>query len=338
MGRFATGPRNALVDVAGVSVGHVTLVEGSSVRTGVTAVLPHEGNVYADRVLGACHVLNGYGKATGLTQVAELGTLESPLLVTSTLAVGAVWEGGLRHVLERNPVAGREGDTVNVVVTECFDGWLSDARGLHVRPEHALEAIEAASAEELSEGAVGAGTGTTCFGFKSGVGTASRRSERDPSLLLGCLVVSNYGTARDRHGLLGPGGSGGPPDAGGSAIVLVATNAPLSERQLRRLAVRASLGLVRAGSFAASASGEYALAFSTAQTLPRRADGPHHSLRLLRDDSRELRELFEMAVEATHEAVLNSLCAAGPMEGRDGRSVEALPYELLPAAPWLLPS
>jgi D-aminopeptidase len=336
VGRFATGPRNALVDVPGVRVGHVTLIEGSSVRTGVTAVLPHGGNVYADKVLGACHVLNGYGKATGLTQLAELGTVESPLLVTNTLAVGAVWEGALRHLLGHNPGAGREGETVNVIVTECFDGWLSDARGLQVRPEHALEAIDSASETDVSEGAVGAGTGTTCFGFKSGVGTASRRSERDPSLILGCLVVANYGTSRDRHGLLGEAGSGGPPEGGGSAIVLVATGAPLSERQLRRLAVRAALGLARAGSFATSASGEFAVAFSTAHRLAHAAETSTQELSFLRDDSWELRELFEMAVESTHEAVLNSLCSAAPMEGREGHRVDALPYELLERAPGIV--
>ena len=166
IGRFPTGELNALVDVPGVRVGHRTLIEGDRLRTGVTAILPHNGNLYAEKVSAACHVVNGYGKATGLTQVAELGTLESPILLTNTLSVGPVWEGGLRHMLDQNPEAARDRDTVNVVVGECFDGWLSDARALAVRPEHALAAIAAATPEEAREGAVGAGTGTTLFGFK----------------------------------------------------------------------------------------------------------------------------------------------------------------------------
>ena len=331
VGRFPTGERNALVDVPGVLVGHRTLEEEI---TGVTAVLPHGGNLYADKAPAACHVVNGYGKAAGLSQLEELGTLESPLLLTNTLAVGAAWEGGLSHVLDQNPGAARDRDTVNVVVAECFDGWLGDARSLPVRPEHALEAIAAAGPDELAVGNVGAGTGTTAFGFKAGVGMCSRRSES--GYLLGCLVVPNFGAARDRHLLLGAEGAaaaGGPPDQGGSVVVVLATDAPLSERQLRRLGVRAGLGLGRAGSFATNGSGEYVFAFSTAHRIPHRADEPWLELRLLRDDSIAMRELFEMAAEATHEAVLDSLCTATGVEGRDGHRADALPYELLERAP-----
>jgi D-aminopeptidase len=336
VGRLPPGPSCSLLDVPGVRVGHLTLREGDSVRTGVTAILPHGGNIYAEKVPGACHVINGYGKATGLTQLAELGTLESPVMLTNTLAVGAVWEGGLRHVLEQNPEAGRDGDTVNVVVGECFDGWLSDARSLPVRPEHALEAIAAASDEPLEEGGVGAGTGTTCFGFKSGVGSSSRLVEG--GFALGCLVVSNFGARRDLHMLVGAdaaaawAGEAAADPGGGSIMIVLATDAPLSERQLRRLAARATFGLGRAGSFASSGSGEYAIAFSTAWRVPHRARGQRLEPSLLRDDSRELRELFEAAGEATHEAVLNSVCAAEPTDGRDGRRVEAFPHELLAAA------
>src|SRR5919197_1483119 len=158
-GRFPIGRLNALVDVPGVLVGHRTIVEGERLRTGVTAILPHGGNLYEEKVLGGFHAVNAYGKAAGLTQLGELGTIESPLLLTNTLSVGAVWEGGLRHLLDQNPEAARERDTINVIVGECFDGWLSDARALAVRPEHALEAIAAANADETAEGAVGAGTG-----------------------------------------------------------------------------------------------------------------------------------------------------------------------------------
>jgi D-aminopeptidase len=333
VGRFPAGERNALVDVPGVLVGHRTLSQGR-LRTGVTAVLPHDGNLYAQKVLGACHVINGYGKAAGLSQLAELGTLESPILLTSTLSVGPVWEGGLRHALEQNPDAARERDTINVVVAECFDGWLSDARALAVRSEHALEAISAATSAEVCEGAVGAGTGTTCFGFKSGIGGASRLVDE---YVLGCLVCSNYGGRRERHMLLGPAapaaGGAEPPGQGGSIVIVLGTDAPLSERQLRRLAARAAFGLGRAGSFASNASGEYAIAFSTAQRIAHRTESAYDELRLLRDDSIAMRLLFEAAGEVVHEAILNSLCSAGAMEGRDGNRVEELPYELLASAP-----
>jgi D-aminopeptidase len=338
VGRFSPGDRNALVDVPGVLVGHRTLSEGDRLRTGVTAILPHGGNLYSEKVLGACHVVNGYGKAAGLSQLAELGTVESPILLTSTLSVGPVWEGGLRHLLEQNPDAARDRDTVNVIVGECFDGWLSDARALAVRAEHALEAIAAAAGDELREGAVGAGTGTTCFGYKSGIGGASRRAGGH---VLGCLVCSNYGARRDLHLLVGPADAGGaaaePPAQGGSIMIVVGTDAPLSARQLGRLAARAVFGLGRAGSFASNSSGEYVIAFSTAHRVAHRTDSPELELRLLRDDAPAVRELFEAAGEVVHEAVLNSLCAADAMTGRDGHRVEALPYELLEGAPGVRP-
>jgi len=337
VGRFPTGELNALVDVPGVLVGHRTIVEGDRLRTGVTAILPHGGNLYEEKVLGAFHAVNAYGKAAGLTQLAELGTIESPLLLTNTLSVGAVWEGGLRHVLEQNPDAARDRDTVNVIVGECFDGWLSDARALAVRPKHALEAIAAAGPREVAEGAVGAGTGTTCFGFKAGVGTASRSASGH---VLGCLVVSNYGARRDLHLLVGPeaeipDGGAEPPAQGGSIMIVMGTDAPLSERQLRRLAARGTFGLGRAGSFASNASGEYVVAFSTAHRIAHRVERARDELSFLRDDSAEMRDLFEAAGEVVHESVLNSLCAADAVEGRDGNRAEAFPYELLDAVPLL---
>jgi D-aminopeptidase len=287
-------------------------------------------------VLGACHVVNGYGKAAGLTQLVELGTVESPILLTNTLAVGAVWEGGLRHLLERNEEAARDRDTLNVIVGECFDGWLSDARALAVRPEHALEAIAAATADETAEGAVGAGTGTTCFGFKAGVGSSSRVVDGHA---LGCLVVSNYGARRDLHLLAGPevdaGEGAEPPAQGGSIMIVLGTDAPMSERQLRRLAARGSFGLGRAGSFASNASGEYAIAFSTAHRVAHRVERDRDEFSFLRDDSVAMRNLFEAAGEVVHESVLNSLCAADAVEGRDGNRAEAFPFQLLGAVPLL---
>jgi D-aminopeptidase len=333
VGRFPTGGQNALVDVPGLLVGHATLAEGGA-RTGVTAILPHSGNLYAQKVLGACHAINAYGKPVGLFQLEEMGTIESPILITGTLSVGPVWEGGLRHLLLQNPEAARDRDTINVIVCECFDGWLSDARALAVRPEHALEAIASARADEAREGALGAGTGTTCFGFKSGVGTSSRLVE---DVLLGCLVVSNFGARRDLHMLTGRGeetdDAGGPSGDGGSIVIVVATDAPLSERQLRRLAVRASLGLGRAGSFASNASGEFVIALSTAHRVPHWVDETHQEFEFLRDDSLAVRQLFEAAGEVVHESVLGSLCCADETDGRDGHRADAFPYELLEGAP-----
>jgi D-aminopeptidase len=337
VGRFPTGELNALVDVPGVLVGHRTLVEGDTLRTGVTAILPHGGNLYEEKVLGGFHAVNAYGKAAGLTQLAELGTIETPLLLTNTLSVGAAWEGGLRHVLGQNPDAARDRDTVNVIVGECFDGWLSDARALAVRPEHALEAIAAAAATETSEGCVGAGAGTTCFGFKAGVGTSSRTVAGHS---LGCMVVSNYGARRDLHLLVGPdaelpGADSEPPAQGGSIMIVLGTDAPLSERQLRRLAARGTFGLGRAGSFASNSSGEYVIAFSTAHRVAHRAERDRDELSFLRDDSSAMRDLFEAAGEVVQESVLNSLCVADAVEGRNGNRAEAFPHQLLDTVPFL---
>jgi D-aminopeptidase len=261
----------------------------------------------------------------------ELGTIESPLLLTNTLSVGPVWEGGLVHLLELNPGAARDRDTLNVIVGECFDGWLSDARALAVRAEHALEAIADATPDELREGAVGAGTGTTCFGFKAGVGTSSRVLDGH---VLGCLVVSNYGARRDLHLLVGPDAElpdagAEPPAQGGSIMIVLGTDAPLSERQLRRLAARGAFGLGRAGSFATNSSGEYVISFSTAHSVPHRVDRERDELSFLRDDSVAVRNLFEAAGDVVQESVLNSLCSADAVEGRDGNRAEAFPYELL---------
>ena len=337
VGRFPTGRLNALVDVPGVLVGHRTIVEGDRLRTGVTAVLPHGGNLYEQKVLGGFHAINAYGKAAGLTQLRELGTIESPLLLTSTLSVGAAWEGGVRHLLEQNPEAARDRDTINVIVGECFDGWLSDARALAVRAEHALDAIAAANADETAEGAVGAGTGTTCFGYKAGVGSSSRVAGGHA---LGCLVVSNYGARRDLHLLVGPAvapsdGGAEPPAQGGSIMILLGTDAPLSERQLQRLALRGTFGLGRSGSFASNASGEYVIAFSTAHRIAHRVERDRDELSFLRDDSTAMRDLFEAAGEVVHESVLNSLCVADAVEGRDGNRAEAFPHQLLDAVPFL---
>jgi D-aminopeptidase len=324
VGRFDPGPRNALVDVDGVRVGHATRVEGDAFRTGATAVLAHGGDPFAEKVLAGVHVINGYGKAAGLTQVAEMGTLESPVLITNTFSVGAAWQAGLRWVRERTAEQG----TVNVVVMECDDSPLNDAP---VTEADAVAAIEAARRDETAEGSVGAGTGMSCLGFKAGVGTSSRAASGHT---LGCLVVANYGSARQLDLV-------GGIDGDGSIVIVLATDAPLSERQLRRLAARATFGLARAGSFGSSGSGDYALAFSTAHRVPHRAEEgatgsePEAALSFafLHDASRAFRELLEMTGEVVEEAILNSLCVAAAVPGRDAFPHERLSGRRRPVGP-----
>lgn len=316
VGRFAPGPRNALVDVDGVRVGHATRVEGDDVRTGATAVLAHGGDPFAEKVLAGVHVINGYGKAAGLTQVAEIGTLESPVLITNTFSVGAAWQAGLRWVRERTAEQG----TVNVVVLECDDSPLNAAT---VTEANAVAAIEAARSDETAEGSVGAGTGMSCLGYKAGVGTSSRAASGHT---LGCLVVANYGSARQLDLL-------GGADGDGSIVIVLATDAPLSERQLRRLAARATFGLARAGSFGSSGSGDYALAFSTAHRVPHGAPDAPLPFAFLHDASRAFRELLEMTGEVVEEAILNSLCVAAAVPGRDAFPHERLSGRRRPAGP-----
>ena len=320
VGDLATGPRNAISDVAGVRVGHVTLVRdlapGIAVRTGVTALVP-PGDVFAETLPAASFVLNGHGKALGLVQIAELGTLETPILLTNTLSVGAVADGLVRWTLEGH----RDARTVNAVVAECNDAYLNDVRGLHVRPEHAREAIAVACAD-VAEGSVGVGTGMSCFGYKGGIGTSSRRGEH----MLGALVLANFGRERDLalHGWLrrgaGPADTAAAPDAG-SCIVILATDAPLDARQLRRLAVRGALGIARSGGYAANGSGDIVIAFSTVRARPP-----------LVDDSSAMDELFRMAPDAVLESILNALCVADRMAAHEGHVREAFPYSLLNGA------
>lgn len=340
VGRYETGAKNGIVDVAGVLVGHVTLnldkPDGKAVRTGVTAIVPHEGNLFREKVLGACHVINGFGKSTGLVQLEELGLIESPILLTNTLSAPAVQHGAIEYMLEQNPEIGVRTGTVNTIVGECNDGYLNDIRGLHVTPEHAREAILAASAE-VQEGSVGAGTGMSCLGYKGGVGTSSRVLPYEgKSYTVGALVVSNFGNAAD----LALNGWGHRLEAtpvqreeakmpDGSIMMILATDAPLNERQLKRLAKRAAFGLARAGSFAAHGSGDIVIAFSTAQRIPHDPEKRVLTVQCIHEGGELINQLFEMAAEAVHESILNSLCMADLMTGRDGNSRNAFPYQLL---------
>lgn len=345
-GQLPPGTHNAITDVPGVRVGHVTLWRGEGalrpgegpVRTGVTAILPGD-DPWARRLAAGVEVFNGFGKAVGLTQVAELGRLETPVLLTNTLSVFAAAEGLVRWVLARHPEVGVRAPTVNPVVLECNDGWLNDIRGLHVRPEHALEALAAARPGPVDEGAVGAGTGMVCFGLKGGIGTASRRwawrgDEDEGEYTLGVLVLANFGRLEEltvdgvpvgrwlaarRAGAAAATPPPADPPPTGSVVVVIATDAPLTSRQLRRVARRAVVGLARTGAMLHHGSGDFALAFSVAGRYPR----------FRGDEGAYLEPAFRACAEATEEAVLNALCRAETVEGRDGHRAEALPLEEL---------
>jgi len=333
IGVLPTGPLNAITDVAGVKVGHVTIVEGEDVRTGVTAVLPHGGNPYQDKVPAGISVANGYGKLTGVTQVEELGTLETPVVLTNTLSVPTAAEALIDWTLG---LPGNESvESVNPVVGETNDGWLNDIRGRHVTKAHVLEAIRIASGGPVAEGTVGAGTGTTCFNYKGGIGTASRHlPEGRGGWTVGVLAQTNFGgvlTIRgipfDRPTNTREAASG--PGADGSCMIVVATDAPLDARNLKRLAKRALLGIARTGGYYANGSGDYAIAFSTAETVrvPHRSPSPTRTVTLLRDD--KVSPLFQAAAEAAEEAILNSLFKAVRTVGKDGHTAEPLPLERL---------
>jgi D-aminopeptidase len=341
VGVLPPGPGNAITDVAGVMVGHTTLVRGESVRTGVTAVLPHGGNLFREKVPGAAFVGNGFGKLTGSTQVQELGEIETPILLTSTLNVPRVADALLDYVLA---LPGNEDvRSVNPLVAETNDGLLNDGRGRHVGRDDVLAALRGAKAGPVEEGAVGAGTGTEAFGFKGGIGTASRRlPARSGGYTVGVLVQTNYGGDLTIAGVpvgreLGvepPKGPAKPPEKGtagadGSVIVVVATDAPLDARNLGRLAARSMHGLARTGSWAANGSGDYAIAFSTAREVrvrpPERGkEFEPRAVKVLANDA--MSPLFVAVIEATEEAVYNSLFWAVTTTGR-GRTVEALPLD-----------
>ncbi len=332
IGSLPPGPLNAITDVEGVAVGQVTLSAGA-VQTGVTAILPHGGSLFREKLPAAVRVFNGFGKSIGFVQIEELGTLESPLILTNTLSVGTAAEALVRYMLAQNPEIGATTGTVNPVVLECNDGaWLNDIRGLHVKSRHVAEALAAAVPGSFAQGAVGAGTGMSAYGLKGGIGSASRVIRiSGQEYRLGALVLSNMGrlqdlVVKDKH--VGPRiaermKQEGSPAEQGSIIVILATDAPLSDRQLRRLAGRAAAGIARTGSHFGSGSGDIALAFSTAQRIPH--SKPKESLlqfTQLHEDG--LDPLFCAVIESTEEAILNSMLYAEPVVGRDGRSRASL--------------
>jgi len=345
IGRLPCGSWNAITDVEGVLVGQVTLVSGEGrlmpgkgpIRTGVTAVLPHGGDPFREKVAAGVAIINGYGKCTGLPQISELGVLESPILLTSTLNVPRVADALIDWTLERNPDIAISTSTVNVVVGECHDGYLNDAQGRHVGRQHVFEALEWARSGLPEEGCVGAGTGMSAFEFKAGVGTSSRRLPDEMNgYLVGALVVSNYGR-REQLTIAGvPVGLHLPvageqieEPKGGSVMVILATDAPLTPRQLTRLARRAAVGLARTGSIHGHSSGDFVLAFSTARRFSHDDVGPTFAGEWLVERECLMNQLFEAAAEATEEAVVNSLLRAETMVGRDGHIREAIPISRL---------
>ena len=332
-GLLSPGPLNAITDVEGVRVGHRTLVRGDGVRTGVTAILPHGGNLFQEKVPAAVWVINAFGKAAGFLQVRELGSLETPVVLTNTLAVGTAVQAVVRWTLEQP--GNEEVVSVNAVVGETNDGGLNDIRSLPVTAADVRAAVEAAKRGPVDEGSVGAGTGTRALGWKGGIGTASRRLP--PTLgghTVGALVQSNFGGIltidgvpvgealgrHDFHDLLASGEAGD-----GSVMIVLATDAPLSPRQLERLARRSTAALGRVGSYVGHGSGDFVVAFSTAYRLPHAPTEPTRAVELLLDDA--LDPLFLGAVEAVEEAIYNSLLRATAVTGHKGRAAEALPVD-----------
>ena len=378
IGTLPTGPLNAITDVAGVRVGHVTLIEGHGplvpgvgpLRTGVTAIQPHAGDVFLEKVAAAVHRINGFGEVTGALQVQEMGVIESPILLTGSFNVAHARDGALEWAMRRDPQIGVNNWGPNPVVAECSDMYLSDVRGRAVTAEHVVQAIDRAAGGPVAEGGVGGGTGMSCCEFKGGIGTSSRRLPADSGgYTVGALVMTNFG--RREHlvidgvpvgrelrdwapspsgdweppalvgwapfpsgGWAPPASVGNPEELGTSIIMVLATDAPLDPRQLDRLCVRAGAGLARAGGLYSTSSGDFAIAFSTANRVPHHPASRVLPQRLVIESLMAgeswpghivINELFQASAEATEEAILNSLFAAETMVGRDNHVRHALP-------------
>ncbi|MDR7131552.1 D-aminopeptidase [Algoriphagus sp. 4150] len=332
-GVLPTGVLNAITDVSGVKVGHLTKIEGENIRTGVTAILPHNGNIFQQKVPAAIYVGNGFGKLAGTTQVQELGNIETPIILTNTLSVAAGIEGVVRYSLAQE--GNENAQSVNALVGETNDGYLNDIRGMHISPAEVIGAIESAKTGKVAEGNVGAGTGTVCFGWKGGIGTSSRKlPESLGGFTVGVLVQTNFGGNLQIDGVAVGEKMGKYPfrdameKSDGSCMIVVATDAPVLERNLERMAKRAMMGLAKTGGIASNGSGDYVIAFSTAEGLriPHSSEnGALESVEYLRND--DMSGLFMAVIEATEEAIINSLFAAQSMEGSEGHSVLQLPID-----------
>ncbi|MDJ0837966.1 MAG: P1 family peptidase [Acidobacteriota bacterium] len=332
IGVLPTGARNAITDVAGVQVGHVTLVSGDHIRTGVTAILPHGGNIFQQKVPAGIHLGNAFGKLAGYTQVKELGNIETPIVLTNTLSVPTAANALITYTLQQ-PV-NADVRSVNAVVGETNDGRLNDIRGRHVTEDHVLQAIAAAKSGPVAEGSVGAGTGTQCFRYKGGIGTSSRVVPKDKGgYTVGVLVQSNFGGVLQIAGvpvgrIMGNHYLARRPKAtpDGSCMIVVATDAPLTARNLERLAKRAMLGLARTGGIASNGSGDYVIAFSTAEgvRIPYRPENMQRDIQVLRNEA--MTPLFLAVIEATEEAILNSMFTAETVTG-NGHTTPSIPLD-----------
>lgn len=348
IGRLEPGSLNAITDVSGVRVGHRTIIEGSGklipgkgpVRTGVTAIIPHEGDLFLEKVTGAVHRINGFGEVSNSELVHELGFIEGPIMLTNTVNVPRVEDAVIDWALEQDPVVGIDTWTLSPMVAETSDMWLNDIRGRHVKREHVFEAIGRAVGGGVEEGALGGGTGMICYGFKGGIGTASRRLAKElGGYTVGVLAQTNFGW---RPQLLIDGVPVGrelekyapqptpkpvAPRDSGSVIVVIATDAPCSHRQLTRLAVRSANGLARTGSHTGNTSGDFCIAFSTTRKKQHYPTGLTYNFEQVVESGDLINNLFWAVVEATEESVLNSLFKSETMVGRDDRIVPALPIE-----------
>ncbi len=345
IGSLETGEKNLITDVKGVKVGHVTLKDGD-INTGVTAIIPHEGNIFKQKLYGAVQVINGFGKTIGTIQLEELGTIETPIMLTNTLNVGTVSQGLIKYMLSMNPDIGVKTGTINPIVGECNDGFLNDIRGFHVTEEHVFESIKNAS-EDFLEGAVGAGTGMRCFGYKGGIGSSSRRIKiKDEEYTLGALVLSNFGVNKDfilnnkdinsmihenNRDLTTRKNEEGVENIlekleKGSIMMIIATDAPLLPRQLKRVAKRSVVGITRLGSYLGNGSGDVAIAFSTANKINHYEEKVSTEMKVINENYIDY--FFRGAAEAVEESVLNSLVAAESVLGRDGNECKSLSEEL----------
>nr|WP_298997100.1 P1 family peptidase [uncultured Allomuricauda sp.] len=329
IGVLKTGKYNAITDVDGVKVGHTTLISGDSVRTGVTAILPHSENIFQFKVPAAIYIGNGFGKLAGYSQVKELGNIETPIILTNTLSVPVASDALITYTLEANENV----RSVNSVVGETNDGWLNDIRGRHIKSEHVLSAIQSAQGGIVEEGNVGAGTGTICFQYKGGIGTSSRIIPKEfGGYTVGVLVQSNFGGVLEINGApiakeLDNYPSQFKYDVDGSCMMVVMTDAPLDSRNLERLAKRAIMGLAKTGGIASNGSGDYVIAVSTAKEnrIPHLSDSLFNETKVLRNGV--ITPLFLATIEATEEAILNSLFAAETMTGRDGHTINSIPKD-----------
>ncbi|ABR48049.1 peptidase S58, DmpA [Alkaliphilus metalliredigens QYMF] len=327
IGKGRPGPHNKITDVLGVTVGHATIKEGD-VQTGVTAIYPHKGNLFKEKVVASSHVINGFGKTQGLLQVQELGAIETPILLTNTLNIGIVCDGLIEYMLEENKEIGVTTGTVNPIIGECNDGYLNDIRGRHVQKHHVFEALEKDTVD-FDEGSVGAGTGMTAYGLKGGIGSASRRIRlSDREYTVGVLVLSNFGKLEnllldgrkigkwiDQKQKIGETQKQQETEDKGSVIIVLATDAPLSDRQLNRISKRVTVGLARTGSEIGHGSGDIVIAFSTKNLIAHESAKIVTKIECLAEE--KLNEFFSGTIEAVEESVINSMITAETTVGRN---------------------